>query len=104
MITSPKTRDNEKISLMEFENVDVVKSENQDPDFHTEENKLHLLTQSDLNDFIRCLDLSKEKSEKLASRFKQWNLLQPDTKSNYVSQTTIRFAFIFLFKEQFPFL
>ena len=36
----------------------------------------HLLDQSDLNDLDRDLGLTKEKSEVLALRVKQWNLLQ----------------------------
>jgi len=40
----------------------------------TDEN-LHLLQQAELNDLIRDLQLSKEKSELLASRLKEWNLL-----------------------------
>lgn len=38
----------------------------------------HLISQSDLNDLVRDLDLTKEKSEILGSRLKQWNLLQTD--------------------------
>lgn len=39
----------------------------------------HLLTQSDLNDLARDLDLSKSKYEVLGSRLREWNLLHPDT-------------------------
>lgn len=39
----------------------------------------HLLNQSDLDDLVRDLSLSKEKSELLASRLRQWNLLQRGT-------------------------
>ena len=41
-----------------------------------DKNVPHLLTQAALNDLIRDLDLSKDKSELLASRLKQRNLLQ----------------------------
>ncbi|GBL95037.1 hypothetical protein AVEN_187540-1 [Araneus ventricosus] len=40
----------------------------------------HLISQSDLNDLVRALILSKNQSELLASRFKEWNLLEKETK------------------------
>ncbi|UYV80495.1 hypothetical protein LAZ67_19000325 [Cordylochernes scorpioides] len=40
----------------------------------------HLLTQGDLNDLVRDLDLSKKQSELLGSRLKGWNLLHKGTK------------------------
>ncbi|UYV69440.1 hypothetical protein LAZ67_6003617 [Cordylochernes scorpioides] len=40
----------------------------------------HLLTQGDLNDLVRDLDLSKKQSEPLGSRLKGWNLLHKCTK------------------------
>ena len=43
----------------------------------------HLLDQSDLNDLIRDLGLTKKKSELLASRLKQWNLLQNGVKGTF---------------------
>ena len=44
---------------------------------------LHLLNQTHLNDLVRDLKLSKDKSELLSSRLKGWNLLQPGTKVTY---------------------
>jgi hypothetical protein len=44
-----------------------------------DKDKPHFLTQADLNDLVRDLQLSKEKAEVLGSRLKQWNLLQPGT-------------------------
>ena len=40
----------------------------------------HLLTQGDLNDIVRNLNLSKKQAELLGSRLKGWNLLCQDTK------------------------
>jgi hypothetical protein len=40
----------------------------------------NLLTQGDLNDLVRNLNLSKKGAEILASRLKGWNLLQQGTK------------------------
>jgi len=40
----------------------------------------HLLTQGDLNDDVRDLNLSKKQAELLGSRLKGWNLLCQDTK------------------------
>ena len=40
----------------------------------------HLLSQGDLNDLVRDLNLSKKQSELLGSRSKGWNLLQKETK------------------------
>ena len=43
----------------------------------------HILDQSDLNDLVRDLGLTKKKSKLLASRLKQWNLLQKGVKGNF---------------------
>ena len=40
----------------------------------------HLLTQGDLNDIVRDLNLSKKQAELLGCRLKGWNLLCQDTK------------------------
>ena len=42
--------------------------------------KPHLINESELNDLVRDLDLPKVKVELLASRLKQWNLLQSGVK------------------------
>ncbi len=44
------------------------------------ERKPHFIHQKDLNDLARDLDLTKEKSEILASRLQQWNLLASGVK------------------------
>ena len=43
-------------------------------------NEPHLLTQGDLSDIVRDLNLSKKQAEILGSRLKGWNLLRQDTK------------------------
>ena len=48
--------------------------------FGTEEKKPVLVNQERLNDLVRDISLSKEKAEVLASRLKQWNLLEAGTK------------------------
>ncbi|UYV81448.1 hypothetical protein LAZ67_20001231 [Cordylochernes scorpioides] len=44
----------------------------------------HLLTQGDMNDLVRDLDLSKKQSEPLGSRLKGWNLLHKGTKIHFL--------------------
>jgi len=43
-------------------------------------NEPHLLSQGDLNDIVRDLNLSKKQAESLGSRLKGWNLLLQDNK------------------------
>ena len=47
---------------------------------HGESSGPHILTQEDINDLVRDLELSKAKSELLASRLQQWNLLQKNVR------------------------
>jgi len=44
-----------------------------------------MITQIELNDLIRDLNLSKEKSETLGSRLQEWNLLAKETKISVYS-------------------
>ena len=46
----------------------------------TSGNEPHWITQEDLNDLARDLYLSKQQSGLLASRLKQWNLVQEDVR------------------------
>jgi len=39
-------------------------------------NEFHRITQEELNDLIRDLDLPRSKAEMLGSRLQQWNLLK----------------------------
>lgn len=41
--------------------------------------EIHLITQGELNDLVRDLNLTKEKAEILGSRLQQWNLLEQGT-------------------------
>jgi hypothetical protein len=43
-------------------------------------NESHRITQEELNDLIRDLDLSKSKAEMLGSRLQQWNLLKANVR------------------------
>lgn len=52
-----------------------------DPDFVVNESEVpHKINQSELNDLVRDLNLSKSQSELLASRLKGWNMLEQGTK------------------------
>lgn len=53
-----------------------------DPDYIPEEDPddPHMIDQAELSDLIRDLNLTKQKSELLASRLLQWNLLKTGTK------------------------
>ena len=53
-----------------------------DPDF-PERILPHLISQSELNDLVRDLNLSKIQAELLASRLRGWNLLQQGVKVPY---------------------
>jgi len=65
------------------ENVDQVnKNIDCDPTFTgaCSYNEPHLLTQWELNNIVRDLNLSKKQTELLGSKLKGWNLLRQDTK------------------------
>ena len=47
---------------------------------HGESSAPHILTQDELNDLVRDLELYKNKAEFLASRLQQWNLLQENVR------------------------
>lgn len=66
-----------------------------DPDYISEDEP-HLLDQAELNDLIRDLGLTKEKSELLASRMLQWNLLKSETKVTMYRNRNNELAKLFL--------
>ena len=51
-----------------------------------EATKLNLITQEDLNDLVRDLNLTKSNSELLVSRLQQWILLAPETNVTFYHQ------------------
>lgn len=55
----------------------------------------HMITQSDLNDLVRDLSLTKGQSELLASRLQHWNLLQKDTKVSLYRKRTLQLSTYF---------
>ena len=55
----------------------------------------HFLSQGDLQDLSRDLNLSKEKSELLGSRLKQWNLLQKGVSISFFRKRHIDLASFF---------
>ncbi|KAH9631060.1 hypothetical protein HF086_015045 [Spodoptera exigua] len=69
----------------------------EDDDFEFEEiaKEPHLITQGDLNDLVRDLNLSKKQSELLGSRLKEWNLLHHNTKVSYFRNRDQHFRMFF---------
>lgn len=61
---------------------DIICDDSDEDDEYIEDdmdyNEPHLINQDELNDLVRDLSLTQEKGELLASRLKQWNLLQKD--------------------------
>jgi hypothetical protein len=54
-----------------------------DPDFQpSASNEPHLISQSELNDLVRDLNLPKSQAELLGSRLQGWNLLQKSTNTS----------------------
>lgn len=59
-------------------------STSHDPDFlPATPTEPHLITQMELSDLIRDLDLPKNKAELLGSRLQQWNLLASDVRTSF---------------------
>ena len=56
-----------------------------DPDFKLPHSspKCHLISQSELNDLVRDLELPKSKAELLGFKLQQWNLVESDVKVHF---------------------
>lgn len=65
---------------IELPSCNAIADEIHDPTYVPYSKEPHLATQADLNDLVRDLKLSKNQSELLGSRLKEWNMLHPDTK------------------------
>ncbi|CAG5048025.1 unnamed protein product [Parnassius apollo] len=59
----------------------------------------HILNQSELNDLVRDLELSKSKAQLLGSRLQQWNLLEKGTRISFFRKRDSQFLQLFS-KEQ----
>ena len=72
-------------------------SENSGTDFDScvSERRPHFISQNDLNDLVRDLNLSKDKSKLWALRLKQWNLLMLGTKVTFYRQRCIDLSKLF---------
>jgi hypothetical protein len=78
---APVTVASTSTSLEYFSSEEYVESENGDETFEPDDEP-HLVNQTDLNDLVRDLGLTKEKAELLGSRLKQWNLLDRECKTS----------------------
>lgn len=71
--------DEDEDSTKEISHLCLKASTSEDSDYAPDSlSEPHRLTQGDLSDLIRDLDLPKDKAELLGSRLKQWNLLEPN--------------------------
>lgn len=70
-------------SIEEDDTGEPTPTKSSDPDYAECGSTPHIITQGELNDLIRDLDLGKNKSELLGSRLQQWNLLAPDVKISW---------------------
>lgn len=104
LLPSTSSKENEP-EFMETEMVESTSSHNSDdlPEFESDDSKPHLISQSELNDLIRDLQLSKSKSELLASRLQQWNLLAHDTQVTFNRKRSDKFSKYFKSKDEYQY-
>ena len=69
--------------------------EDDDDDEFSCKNEPNLLDQNKLNDLVRDLGLDKDRSELLASRLKEWNMLAPKTKITFYREREKEFLQFF---------
>lgn len=85
----------EDLELQPGPSNDDTFSDNEEYSAYATHRQFHLLSQSELNDLCRDLELSKSKSQLLGSRLQQWNFLQKGVKiSSYrTRQSTLKLFF-----------
>ena len=73
-------------------------SKSANPDFEPSYSSLepHLISQSELNDLVRDLELPNSKAELLGSRLQQWNLLESDVRISLFRDHQIELVQFFL--------
>ena len=69
------------------ENTDDTRDEDFEPVLSPPEKQPHLISQGELNDLMRNLDLTKTKAEILGSRLQQWNLLDGKVKTSFCDRS-----------------
>ncbi|GBO00950.1 hypothetical protein AVEN_45867-1 [Araneus ventricosus] len=62
---------------------------------NSSDSTVHIITSNDLNDLVRGLNLSKAKTEILASRLRQWNLLEESVRFSSFRNRHIKFLHYF---------
>ena len=73
---------------------DNISSSDNSSDEYVPEDTLNpqFLSKSDLNDLVRDLKLTKQQSENLASRLKEFNLLQKNVSASYYRKRSDEFG------------
>ena len=69
--------------------------------YEADDGNPHLIEQSELNDLIRDLSLSKDKAELLASRLQQWHLLAANTRVTVYRKRSVKLSGFYDTRETF---
>lgn len=81
-----------------------VDNEAKDPDYEDqEENNTHKPSQGEVDDFVRDLQMAKEKSEVCVARLRQWGLVQNGVKSSHYRTRDLPFSQFFSKNEKMVF-